>query len=779
MAYNLSRMTAYALLSALEEDLRASIKSAIGLKSHADEGFDQILARRAKDRLEKDLGFRFEENELFSLVDYFDLGDSIQTINAHSQAFPVDYQEQIRQASASFSRIISVRNRVMHIRPLNFDDLPLVFDFCESLASKVGHWPELSETLKKIALEPSFVLGLNIPKADIPARVSHNLPLPDFDETGLIGRESTVQQIKNLCLGGFPVISIVGEGGVGKTALALKVAYELLDDERSKFDMVIWVTSKTTQITVNEIREIHGAISSSLGVLREVSSQLTGGTSNSDDANLLEILEYLCTFKIALFIDNLETIMDKTIRDFVGGLPDGSKIIITSRIGLGAYEYPIKLDGIEEKYASQLLRALAKLRNVQSLAKSEEATLRRHVKRMYLNPGYIKWFVSAVQTGVPAETVLQNSALFLEFCMSNVYEYLSKDAREITTTFQCAPGWRDIAELSYLAGFEAIRVQKSLQELMSTNMLAESSKQVGGSVKTTYQLADLARAYLNKNHRPSNAFQQRIKTSRNKLNATVEAQKSIVGSNRYSPFNIRVRVKADAVVAKMLGDALRSISSGLYSEAYVILEESKRLAPDYFEVPRVFAHFHQRSGNFHEARESYELAIALAPGVSQLHLWFGRFILRDEQSVDGAVDQFELAYKLDSESPDILVSLARGYLFQHRFDDVVNMLANLESRLPSMDEMLRRTYYDIKIQIHYRRADDLCTQGDYIGSLSALKMMRMEFESLPPRNKDAYLRAKLAKTEVTLQRLLKHFTDSTNRQQTHDISDWIGRAKQG
>jgi len=134
-------MTAYALLSALEEDLRASIRSAIGLKSHADEGFDQILAQRAKDRLEKDLGFRFEENELFSLVDYFDLGDSIQTINAHSQAFPVDYQEQIRQASASFSRIISVRNRVMHIRPLNFDDLPLVFDFCESLASKVGHWP--------------------------------------------------------------------------------------------------------------------------------------------------------------------------------------------------------------------------------------------------------------------------------------------------------------------------------------------------------------------------------------------------------------------------------------------------------------------------------------------------------------------------------------------------------------------------------------------------------------------------------------------------------------
>ncbi|MDW9205199.1 NB-ARC domain-containing protein [Escherichia coli] len=199
---------------------------------------------------------------------------------------------------------------------------------------------------------------------------NHNLPLPDFDETGLIGRQSHVQKVKQLCYGAFPVISIVGEGGVGKTALALKVAYEILEDEDNPFDAIVWVSSKTTQITVNEIKEIKDAISDSIGVIQEISNQIIG--TSVKQSNFEEIIEYLTTFKIALFIDNLETILDDNIREFVGALPQGSKIIITSRIGLGAFEYPVRLQGIDESYASQLMRILAKIRGVDSLEKIEE-----------------------------------------------------------------------------------------------------------------------------------------------------------------------------------------------------------------------------------------------------------------------------------------------------------------------------------------------------------------------------------------------------------------------
>ena len=129
-----------------------------------------------------------------------------------------------------------------------------------------------------------------------------------------------------------------------------------------------------------------------------------------------EIIEYMGTFKIALFIDNLETILDDKIRNFISEIPQGSKIIITSRIGLGAYEYPIKLQGMEENYASQLLRKLSQIRNVEPLYKMEESVLRKYVNRMGCNPSYIKWFVSSVQTGLSPESILQNSDMFLDFC---------------------------------------------------------------------------------------------------------------------------------------------------------------------------------------------------------------------------------------------------------------------------------------------------------------------------------------------------------------------------
>ncbi|WP_421289295.1 tetratricopeptide repeat protein [Aeromonas veronii] len=774
MSFNLTRMTAYAIISSLEEDLRIIVKNFIFCQPEQSINIDKALIERARSRLEKDLGGLIDNISLVDLVDYFDLGDTYQTINSNSSAIPNHISRQIKSKTKKMERMVSVRNRVMHIRPLDADDYPFTFSFCSELVNEdESTWTHTDEILKKINRDPSCVFSIDIKTFD-EAYINHNLPMPDFDETGLIGRSDDLDKIKKLCLGSFPVISIVGEGGIGKTALALKVAYELLEQPDNPFDAIVWVSSKTTQITVNEIQEIKGAINDSIGVIREISQQISGvmPQDSNFESYAKEIIEYMGTFKIALFIDNLETILDDKIRNFISEIPQGSKIIITSRIGLGAYEYPIKLQGMEENYASQLLRKLSQIRNVEPLYKMEESVLRKYVNRMGCNPSYIKWFVSSVQTGLSPESILQNSDMFLDFCMSNVYNYLPDDAKILTAAMQCAPGLRDIPELSYLTNFDSIRLQKSLQALMTTNMMSQSSKTKGYSVKTTYQLSELSRDYLGKHHKPSQTYQRDIRSRLNQLNSIFESQMTNRNRNKYNTNNIKMRDKSDRVIAKMLSDAQKFISNAEHSRAYDILSEAKRLAPDYFETARVMAYFHQQSGNLNDSRKEYDLAIALAPDLSQLHYWYGKYLLRHEENIDDATAQFNIAHDLDPDAVEVALFLARCYMFQHDFEQSLSILDKIGGNVDDFEFGHQKIYFDARIQINYRKADDFIQNGQTESAIDSLEMMISEFNHTPTAHKDTYLRKKLNKCMHTVSKAMKSCTN-TDKPRCQKIMDWL------
>ncbi|HCD4506625.1 TPA: AAA family ATPase, partial [Enterobacter kobei] len=87
MAFNLTRMTVYALISSLEEDLRGLIKTYITPET-LDNSISSELRARSKQRFEKDLGFAYEDLSAHDLVDYFDLGDTYQIINSNADQIP-------------------------------------------------------------------------------------------------------------------------------------------------------------------------------------------------------------------------------------------------------------------------------------------------------------------------------------------------------------------------------------------------------------------------------------------------------------------------------------------------------------------------------------------------------------------------------------------------------------------------------------------------------------------------------------------------------------------
>jgi LuxR family glucitol operon transcriptional activator len=236
------RLTIAAIIYAIEIDLKSLVTKYI-TPCHdnltfigSQETIDNTLKRFKNDNP----NIPFEDN-IDEVIQYLDFGDFFKVILSNKAFIPENIIQEIKNSVSELEKLIAIRNRVMHTRPLMSSDFSIAYSFGKlKQESKEDVWSTLNSTLLKIEDDPSYVLTLSLPVLKLhKEEAHHNLPIPDFDETGFIGRKKDVNDILKLILGNNRVVTIMGEGGVGKTALALKVAYDILDlGAKNPFDII-------------------------------------------------------------------------------------------------------------------------------------------------------------------------------------------------------------------------------------------------------------------------------------------------------------------------------------------------------------------------------------------------------------------------------------------------------------------------------------------------------------------------------------------------------------
>ena len=140
-----TRLTLYALISAIETDLRTHVLNALGGERDVRAVLGPDIHAKAFERLQKEQGVSAYITGLKDLLPYFDFPDALQLLQTHSSKLSSNLRRWLGEYEQTLINLVHVRNRVMHSRPLLHDDFPSTYDLAEQLAGKAEGWPSVSQ----------------------------------------------------------------------------------------------------------------------------------------------------------------------------------------------------------------------------------------------------------------------------------------------------------------------------------------------------------------------------------------------------------------------------------------------------------------------------------------------------------------------------------------------------------------------------------------------------------------------------------------------------------
>ena len=213
---------------------------------------------------------------------------------------------------------------------------------------------EFIENLLEVPQELVTKVPIEFYEDEYTANIINNLPIADYEyEGGFVGRTDDEEKIiKMLKSNTHRVITIAGAGGVGKSALTLKIVNDIIRDNIIEYDFVVWVSAKENKLSYLGIEDLEPTLKNYDELLDTILNVVgfdadSYGEDNDKKESDINDLFDACN-RVLLIIDNLETITDERIINFILDSHPHVNFIITSRRGLGQVERRYDLKELRE-----------------------------------------------------------------------------------------------------------------------------------------------------------------------------------------------------------------------------------------------------------------------------------------------------------------------------------------------------------------------------------------------------------------------------------------------
>jgi LuxR family glucitol operon transcriptional activator len=266
--------------------------------------------------------------------------------------------------------------------------------------------------MRQIAAAPPFaILTAGQPLIAERARPWHNLPQRSY--TQFVGRQAELEKLTQLLLphphSRHFVLTLDGIGGVGKSALALELAYRYRDNDpvlpvSERFDAIVWVSAKRTLLTASGIQQRQQTFNTLSDLYRELATvlDLPGILQAEPSHRRGQVERTLTAQRTLLIVDNLETVDDEELLTFLREIPDPTKVIVTTRHRIDI-AYAIRITGMPRNDALALMEVEAWRKGVELPPEAIEDLFRRTGGI----PLAIVWSIGLMSMGHSVESVLR------------------------------------------------------------------------------------------------------------------------------------------------------------------------------------------------------------------------------------------------------------------------------------------------------------------------------------------------------------------------------------
>jgi tetratricopeptide (TPR) repeat protein len=497
--------------------------------------------------------------------------------------------------------------------------------------------------------------------------IINNLPTPDYEyEGGFVGREDDIREIiKYLQREKFPVVTITGAGGVGKTSLALKVIQEITQRPNAeKFDAIIWLSAKENKLSPFGIEDIEPSLRSYDELLDTIINVLGFGVVlnevNSSIEKKEETVEMLFDLSksILVIIDNLETVSDERILNFIIEAPQKAKFLITSRKGMGQVERRYELKQLKEKEAIYLFRQLAKDKQITGLTNLDNSVIKKYVNKVSNYPLAIKWVIGQVARGRDINKVIASiddaSGDISQFCFEQIFGMLSDNSKLILYSLCCFDEPPPASLLRYVVEIDNKDFDDCIEELILVSLvIPEQYRNEQNEISRRFSILHLTRGYvrqqLNKNIILRDKITKRLLEVENTVTATEQAKREY----RFSLHNLGATTDEEKVAAIFTQTAFQKYQAGLYDDAVENYKKAVNIAPRFSSIYRNWSVMESYENHLFEADQLMSKAAELNPNDPQIWLLWGNN-KRKANRISEADEMYKKAYDLSPENHIIL-----------------------------------------------------------------------------------------------------------------------------